>query len=71
MLVSEVTWVNPSYLHTSSDEALTSCQHCPHLLLGRVELVKRVCVPQEMPGHELLGVTAFSEALVNAKPRVY
>lgn len=44
MLVSEVTWVNPSYLHTSSDEALTSCQHCPHLLLGRVELVKRVCL---------------------------
>lgn len=31
--VSEVTWIKPSYLHTSSNEALTSCQHCPYLLL--------------------------------------
>lgn len=33
MSVSGVTWVDPSHLHTSSVEAHTSCQHCPHLLL--------------------------------------
>lgn len=31
--VCEVMWVNPSYLHTSTDETPTSWQHGPHLPL--------------------------------------